>query len=68
VWKTQNKSFKEDYKAVITASKPYFQENRISQEYKGFRNFISDKTIHTNLSKIKKARAEKLKNQNRNWA
>ncbi|WP_313001070.1 polysaccharide deacetylase family protein [Chryseobacterium gleum] len=60
--------FKEDYKAVITANKPYLQENKISKEYKGFRNFISEKTIHTNLDKIEKARAERYKNQNRNWA
>jgi hypothetical protein len=60
--------FKEDYKAVITASKPYLQENKISKEYKGFRSFISEKTMHTNLAKIEKARAERLKNQNRNWA
>nr|WP_302850473.1 polysaccharide deacetylase family protein [Chryseobacterium sp. SSA4.19] len=60
--------FKEDYKAVITASKPYLQENKISKEYKGFRNFISEKAIHTNLAKIEKAKAERLKNQNRDWA
>ncbi|GEN77649.1 polysaccharide deacetylase family protein [Chryseobacterium hagamense] len=60
--------FKEDYKAVITASKPYLQENKISKEYKGFRSFISEKNIHTNLAKIKKARAERLQNQNRNWS
>ncbi|KQT26106.1 glycosyl transferase family 2 [Chryseobacterium sp. Leaf405] len=60
--------FKEDYKAVITASKPYLQENKISKEYKGFRSFISEKTMHTSLAKIERARAERLKNQNRNWA
>ncbi|MDW9382978.1 polysaccharide deacetylase family protein [Chryseobacterium sp. JV558] len=60
--------FKEDYKAVITANKPYLQENKISKEYKGFRSFISEKTIHTSLDKIEKARAERYKNQNRNWA
>ncbi|PRB01305.1 glycosyl transferase family 2 [Chryseobacterium sp. MYb7] len=60
--------FKEDYKAVITANKPYLQENKISKEYNGFRSFISEKTIHTSLDKIEKARAERYKNQNRNWA
>jgi len=60
--------FKEDYKAVITAGKPYLQENKISKEYKGFRNFISEKTIHTSLAKIEKAKAERLKNQNKNWS
>lgn len=60
--------FKEDYKAVITASKPYLQENKISKEYKGFRSFISEKTMHTSLAKIQQTRAERLKNQNRNWS
>ncbi|MDQ0780633.1 polysaccharide deacetylase family protein [Chryseobacterium sp. W4I1] len=60
--------FKEDYKAVITANKPYLQENKISKEYKGFRSFISEKTMHTSLAKIQQARAERLKNQNKNWS
>ncbi|MDR6920737.1 polysaccharide deacetylase family protein [Chryseobacterium sp. 2987] len=60
--------FKEDYKAVITASKPYLQENRISKEYKGFRSFIFEKTMHTSLAKIEKARAERRKNQNLSWS
>ncbi|WP_294276175.1 polysaccharide deacetylase family protein [uncultured Chryseobacterium sp.] len=60
--------FKEDYKAVITASRPYLQENKISKEYKGFRSFISEKNIHTNLAKIEKAKEERFRNQNRNWA
>lgn len=60
--------FKEDYKAVMTASKPYLQENKISKEYKGFRSFISEKTMHTNLAKIQQARVERLKNQNKSWS
>lgn len=60
--------FKEDYKAVITASRPYLQENKISKEYKGFRSFISEKTMHTNLAKISRAKAERFRNQNRDWA
>lgn len=60
--------FKEDYKAVITASKPYLQENRISKEYKGFRSFISEKTMHTSLAKIEKAGAERRKSQNLSWS
>lgn len=60
--------FKEDYKAVITASKPYLKENKISKEYKGFRSFISEKTMHTSLAKIQQARVERLKNQNRSWS
>ncbi|WP_294245093.1 polysaccharide deacetylase family protein [uncultured Chryseobacterium sp.] len=59
--------FREDYKAVITANRPYLQENKISKEYKGFRSFISEKTMHTNLAKISRAKAERFRNQNRNW-
>lgn len=59
--------FREDYKAVMTASKPYLQENKISKEYKGFRNFIHAKKMHTNEEKIAESRAEKIKNQSRDW-
>ncbi|WP_379966705.1 polysaccharide deacetylase family protein [Epilithonimonas sp. UC225_85] len=59
--------FHEDYKAVITASKPYLQENKISKEYKGFRSFIHAKKMHTIEEKVKKSREEHLKNQNKNW-
>jgi preprotein translocase subunit SecF len=38
--------FREDYKAVMTASKPHLQENKISKEYKGFRNFIHAKNAY----------------------
>lgn len=33
--------FKQDYKSVITANKPFLQENNLSKEYKGFRKFIA---------------------------
>lgn len=60
--------FKEDYKAVITANRAYLQENKISKEYKGFRSFISEKTMHTNLAKISRAKAERFRKQNRDWS
>lgn len=59
--------FREDYKAVMTASKPYLHENKISKEYKGFRNFIHAKKMHTNEEKIAESRAEKIKTQSRDW-
>lgn len=59
--------FHEDYKAVITANKPYLQENRISKEYKGFRSFIHSKKMETNVEKIQRARAERLRKQSKNW-
>lgn len=62
-----NLPFKEDYKAVITASKPYLQENMISKEYKGFRSFIHEKNMQSIESKIKKAREDRYNNQSKNW-
>ncbi len=59
--------FKEDYKAVITADKPYLQENKISKEYQGFRSFIHAKKMHSIEEKVEKARAERLRNQSKNW-
>ena len=59
--------FHEDYKAVITASKPYLQENKISKEYQGFRSFIHSKKMETNEEKIARARAERLKKQSKSW-
>jgi cellulose synthase/poly-beta-1,6-N-acetylglucosamine synthase-like glycosyltransferase/spore germination protein YaaH/peptidoglycan/xylan/chitin deacetylase (PgdA/CDA1 family) len=35
--------FKKDYQSVITANKPFLQENKLSKEYKGFRKFIAEK-------------------------
>jgi hypothetical protein len=34
--------FQQDYKSVITATKPFLQENKLSKEYKGFRKFIAE--------------------------
>lgn len=45
--------FKHDYRSVVTASKPFMQETKLSKEYKGFRNYISDKKLHTNYEKEK---------------
>lgn len=35
--------FKQDYQSVITANKPFLQENKLSKEYTGFRKFIAQK-------------------------
>lgn len=58
--------FHEDYKSVITANKPFLQENKLSKEYKGFRNFISDKKIKSDLHKQISERAFYAK-LNHNW-
>lgn len=43
--------YRQSYKNIMTANKPYLQETKISKEYKGFRNFIKEKEIHQNYSK-----------------
>jgi hypothetical protein len=53
--------FKEDYKAVITASKPYLQENRISKEYKGSEVSFPKKQCIPILLKSKKQEPKDLK-------
>ncbi|MFN3019493.1 hypothetical protein ACK1KB_00700 [Chryseobacterium sp. TY3] len=47
--------FHEDFKAVIPANKTFFQENKISKEYHGFRGFIPDKEMNTTEDKITQA-------------
>lgn len=47
--------FHQDYRSVVTASKPYLRENKYSREYKGFRAFISDKKSHNNYPQEKAA-------------
>ncbi|SKB87707.1 poly-beta-1,6 N-acetyl-D-glucosamine synthase [Soonwooa buanensis] len=59
--------FREDFKAVISANKPFLQENKISKEYQGFRSFIHAKGMKTNEEKITKAREDRVKNQSKNW-
>jgi peptidoglycan-N-acetylglucosamine deacetylase len=60
--KTPSVPFNEDYKSIVTASKPLLQETKLSKEYKGFRDVITDKKMHTNYEKEKKERLEKYKN------
>jgi cellulose synthase/poly-beta-1,6-N-acetylglucosamine synthase-like glycosyltransferase/spore germination protein YaaH/peptidoglycan/xylan/chitin deacetylase (PgdA/CDA1 family) len=43
-----NMPFKEDYRSVVTASKPYLKDNKIAKEYKGFRAFFHEKKLHSN--------------------
>jgi len=47
--------FRQDYRSVVTASKPFMQETKLSKEYKGFRDYVSDKKWHTNYEKEKEA-------------
>lgn len=56
-----NLPFKQDYKSVVTASKPFLQENKISRKYKGFRSFIKEKKFHSNYAQEKTAKLKKYK-------
>lgn len=53
--KSPSLPFRQDYRSVVTASKPFMQETKLSKEYKGFRDYISDKKWHTNYEKEKEA-------------
>ncbi len=50
---------KPDYKSVVTASKPFMQETKISKEYKGFRDRIHAKKVHSDYEKIRHERLAK---------
>lgn len=45
--------FRQDYRSVIAATKPFLQENKLSKKYKGFRHFIHEKKIHSDYEKEK---------------
>ena len=65
--KTPAVPYKQNYKNIVSADKPYFQETKISKEYKGFRSFIQDKDYHQNYSKVKeelRLKREQLEREN----
>lgn len=51
--KTPTLPFRHNYRSVVTASRPFMQETKLSKEYKGFRDYISDKKLHTDYEKEK---------------
>ena len=51
-----NVPFKRDYRGVITASKPFMEESKLSKAYKGFRSYIHEKNWHSNYAKQKASR------------
>ena len=61
IGKSPNLPFKQDYRSVVTATKPFMQETKLSKEYKGFRDYISDKKLHTNYEKEKQATLNRYK-------
>ncbi len=59
--------FGQNFKNVITASKPFLQETKLSKQYKGFRDVITDKKLHTNYKKEKEERLKRLNNRGRSF-
>jgi len=53
--------FKQDYRSVVTASRPFMQENKYSKEYKGFRSYFNEKKVHSNYAQEKAASAKRYK-------
>lgn len=53
--------FKQDYRSVVTASRPFMQENKYSKEYKGFRSYFKEKKLHSNYAQEKAAALKKYK-------
>lgn len=55
-----------DYKSAVTATKPFMQENKLSKEYKGFRDHIHVRKAHSDYEKIRKERLKRDSLRNRN--
>ena len=53
--------FGRNFRQVITASTPFLQETKLSKEYKGFRDVITEKKLHTNYEKEKEERYKKFR-------
>ena len=51
--------FNTNYRNVISASRPLYQETKLSKAYKGFRDVITDKKMHNNYEKEKHERMAK---------
>lgn len=43
--------FKKDFSGVVMADKPYTRNNKLSKEYKGFRDFFQEKKAYSNYAK-----------------
>ena len=56
-----NLPFRQDYRSVVTASKPYLKENKLSKEYKGFRSFFKEKKQHSNYAQENAAYLKRVK-------
>lgn len=43
--------FKKDFSSAVMASKPYLRNNKLSKEYKGFRDFFQEEKAYNNYAK-----------------
>ena len=56
-----NLPFKEDFRSALTAEKPFMKNNRMSEEYSGFRRFFMEKKIHSNDARWSHAKTAKIR-------
>lgn len=52
--------FKKDFSSVVMANKPYLRNNKLSKEYKGFRDFFQEKKAYSNYAKWHDKRMSKI--------
>jgi len=61
--KSPSLPFRHDYRSVVTASKPFMQESKLSKGIQGIPEIIfSDKKFHSNYEKEKLAAQARYKN------
>nr|WP_320057307.1 polysaccharide deacetylase family protein [uncultured Bacteroides sp.] len=60
-------SLQPDYKSAVMATKPFMQENKLSREYKGFRDRVHVKKAHSDYEKVRKERVKRDSLRNRNF-
>ena len=56
--------YRQNYKNIVSANKPYLQETKLSKEYKGFRHYIKEKEFQQNYAKERKEAAQRRAKEN----
>lgn len=59
--------YRKNYRSIITASKPFLQETKLSKQYRGYRDFINDKKAHSNYEKEKEEKLNRIKDLQPNF-
>lgn len=52
--------FKKDFSGAVMANKPYLRNNKLSKEYKGFRDFFQEEKAYSNYAKWHDKRMAKI--------